>query len=591
MMVNGGLHDEHTQAQTSVILSKPLCADPTRYDYWWDQQGVSRASNISCMPMCTQGVTGRCLSAGDLSHSNFAGDHFFGTHLKETIDRGPRGMEQRDYMLPTAEIMGTARVIFDHFGPRPTFPILIEVQNPRLRILHCVASTGMVVLSVLLLIQPSSFSIATELGGGITASMMVHGAVHNEHTQAQTSALSLKPFCADPRRYDYWWDPQGVQTISNISCMPLCTHLVTGRCLSSGDLYHSNFAGDRFLGTHLQETIDRGPRGIEQRDYMLPTAEALNISVLFSYKMEVLAPWPIPARVVSGSVGESILTVVLDAQDRPWRIHRPNQKTVDFTLPELLELSGDRHLLDRLNVGAGENYLPGSEERAGPLTRLSGLAYDLHDEVTEQGEPARRSRTYHGISIRFRKFGHITAFQLSTLISSITSVFVLMGLPKKLVLAFMISCLGQLSNVYRNVIRRKFCLFNDIGGTAIRLIASSAAFVELDDTDGQGVSKARLAERLRVLFQQRGNDVASQDLHWMTEYCYRSVKGNNTENSIPSELLSILSSARSSTRGAAKMASQIATSNEPIDSDSFSSAYTAQEPITFMTLTQLFSSG
>jgi len=109
-----------------------------------------------------------------------------------------------------------------------------------------------------------------------------------------------------------------------------------------------------------------------------------------------------------------------------------------------------------------------------------------------------------------------------------TSIVVLLQIPLKVVLFFTLTCLGELSKLYKRVIIQNFDIEHETASMAVTLMSNSVTFLELSDCivgtqKFPGISKARMGERMKAALQQRRDVLNDSELQAFVACCFESL--------------------------------------------------------------------
>jgi len=236
-----------------------------------------------------------------------------------------------------------------------------------------------------------------------------------------------------------------------------------------------------------------------------------------------------------------------------------------FSLREVMALAGSANYLDTVPPESDPNEKDGAAYQHGPVGRICGGEITAHLQCTNKlwriarelnlegpvcylefeftqkgwtwledlvpvGIGSVRYRKSHGIRLRFQPAGQFHYVNLKAIILYFTSGLILLSLPMKFTLFILRhgDCLfGLLGRMYKRVIFEKFDLRDAIAGMAIRLVAGSVSFVELEDEahkDGMQCSgiipKVRITEQLSEVLRRRGAELDADQANELINFCH-----------------------------------------------------------------------
>jgi len=449
-----------------------------------------------------------------------------------------------------------------------SFEKRVEIQNPRLTAAYyfLLAATVLAILSKLA--YNREYAAQVQMGSYIRQTMWTV-----KPSRAKLEALweekQKEPLCANPERFDYWWDVEDQWKFENHSCLGLCP---AGQaridCISDMELDLLEGQAQVFILTQMQETnlqptaesIDTG----KTKNFFLPYTEAMGVGLTYSYDMPELRSKLMWDNRISRSAAsnENIFTVILDSNGKVWRELKPST-SVKLTIPEIFFLSGEPNILDEHQPSAGPNAKPGAQHVDGPIARLTGLevvidiecrrllfwrsesdwdgpvchmtvrrgrqlwsSAEQYDTFAMNG--GTRHRLYHGVRVRCRSHGVVEFIDFNSIFLNLVSIIVLMRIPKTIILVFACTFLGHVSKIYKDVIVEKFNLADEIGGITTRLMASGVSFVGLTDGAGKGISVHRVRERLRAALKHRRGTLDEDEVDHLVAFCFNSVKRHHS---------------------------------------------------------------
>lgn len=366
----------------------------------------------------------------------------------------------------------------------------------------------------------------------------------HQHINGQLCTASANEYRAGRRSY-------GNHTCTR-PCRPGETPL--HGCLSDRDAYTNEDASQVFLTTHMQEDIFHS-NSVERRSVFLPAAEGLDVMLRYKYHEPEGRIFQASGEVRSSDT--NVVTVLLRQDGTAMRKIVPGSQ-ISLTVPQLLEMAGLQGELDAAQAGFAANLASG----AAPIGRLTGLQLEvmlncygrlLMSSATTQpacyvrvvkssegwvsatqdlpgASGAVVRRELHGLRIRVRTGGYFTIFDATRTLQAVVVGLVILEIPAKLVLLFIMLCLGRLSSIYQDAIFRPFSLPQQVAGLSARLLTSAIAF-ERFGVDGRRATRERtlhkLFEAVRDHLPADGHAAASDDLLRFLDYSWETLAGTN----------------------------------------------------------------
>lgn len=315
-----------------------------------------------------------------------------------------------------------------------------------------------------------------------------------------------------------------------------------------------------------------------------------------------------------------VTTVLVNAGGKVARV-LPASPSIDISIWELLELTGNPDLLNGYRDLAGDNMMPGGRP-GGPSPRIAGMEiriviecfsppsvylsqFEIDDDVgdvacTMSPQLSSKAWTYwwqqqfvgagvryrytHGVRIRIETRGKFDFVDFNSIYLNCVSIMVLMALPGKVIYYLTMYGLGHMSSIYRRVICTDFDIIEQVAGMTTRLMANSTSFVHLQDIHGKdinhsGVSKHRMAERI-VRVMHKKHQLDEVEVSNFVQFCFDIMQTEEKETNLLRKASSFISQLKQSS------SSQSLT--EMINMDRFSNAVMSAEPISFDDVVDLF---
>jgi len=344
--------------------------------------------------------------------------------------------------------------------------------------------------------------------------------------------VNMSGVCKSLHDYEFQWDSTERYRYKNFTCLAPCSDQnVTSKCIDMSTIVQQKMHDRVFAITHAKERTITTQRNSD-KDYFFMGVEQAGVGLSYSFSVgpDVARP------KYDGSSTKNILTVVMKDK-KVVRTIEP-QKSIHFSIAELMELAGVEGFLDAENVDA--RVQQADNTLRGPIGRLSGLQLEFQldckndhsvkidkkwdasaicllevkrtpqewvysrrvDAVSVDG--SRILQDFHGVEVIGRTTCTLSGFDFLRTFTNLISLLVVIRIPKLLLRFFITSCLGPLSTMYSRSLLEDFDVVRECGRSILRMVRDSAAFVELaDQTDDYSMSKDRVAERLKVIFMNQ----------------------------------------------------------------------------------------
>jgi len=335
----------------------------------------------------------------------------------------------------------------------------------------------------------------------------------------------------------------------------------------------------------------------------------------FQYNFQLERALPLVSRLNSAQrdTGSEATaqTILLDSAGRPWKSFPPSS---DVVLSMQDVLSAVHGFPQHLHVGAGEVpweiFRDGLEliarvecyNDAGTLHRVADGKLDSLNIGREPmcllilsysrccADMASWSHDAGGdiivdraVTLRTRSTMSIMKFvDMSKIVACLTSMLVLLSLPRKFMRWFIATFLGQLSTLYGRVFEQVFDIQRETASMAILLMSNSVAFLELSDVDSHrdqlpGISLQRMTERMQQVMRQRRKDLDDSEVAAFVDCCYRSLIQDKGDESTVRKYEKFLPWHKSPT-----------VEKEMIDVDTFNNGCSFNSPVNLETAVRLF---
>jgi len=514
-----------------------------------------------------------------------------------------------------------------------------DIRNPRLLGLYYIVMLFMLTGFATFFFTSQQWAREVSAAGHVHVNMWVTG-IENP-TLLWTSWEKMRTqskICTAPTNYDYWWSSDTVHHYDDHICPPLCPAGPAFGCVSLLETFFQEDPSRLFIVTELQEAYLNESSsfvGFKPKNIFVPSAENLGIGL--QYRLSVPAPSTFSSsgstgaafkggkqQLVTGTSGMNITTIIVGAKGETWKTLGPSNQ-ITLTVPDLLTLAGNADALDTPLPAGGANMKPGALLRGGPIGRIMGMeltveidCYDgpqrgeqiqrsvgtqlvcylaVRDNFQSWSSQSRidlisgsgesRSRNYHGIRVKFESGGYLRFVSVAKILLNVTSALVLLSLPNRFVLFFATTCLGRLSEIYKEAIYERLDLKAEVGGITTRLMTSSAAFVQLGDVQvtpngGTGISRKRMGERLQEVLRKRSTTLDPHEVEQLVDYCFKSVTSGKKSRTAFQLIADEVSGLFKEEKETEMKVSQC------IDIDAFSVACTSNEKISLATVVDWF---
>lgn len=510
------------------------------------------------------------------------------------------------------------------------FPKMVEIANPRLIILYVFLQACTLAVLTWWFLSQRFYEKQVDIGSFISANMFVSDSdLSSTPFREQVRQLG-QTLCRRTGQYDYWHDPQGHNTFSNVTCaMPCNPKNPNPNCATTHDGYMTKGDSEVFVPTSRSRIFVSPSGRMTRRNQFIMTADAMTIHIGYFFDIPLYRPSGTPGvqRYV-GSSKTDMTTIIQDQRGATVREIPPGQP-IHFRVPELLALAGHEGLLDRPHLASDPNKRPGSSQEP-PIGRISGFellvnircegevgefSYGIRScsltvQKTENpwtfervlnsfgGAAEEKVIFYNGVRIRMRAEGRARHWDIGELISKVTTCLVLLTLPRRFVMALCTFMLGHLSAIYRQAVYDRFNLKDAIAGMSARLLVWNASFVDLVDKELsggiQGISKSRMHERLISLLKTRHSELDAGEIDRLCQFTHQAMLSLNTRPGSLQPLSSLEGGIREYTselglRFTEKPGkSQSEIEKDIINSDRFSVACTSNENLNFDAVVKLF---
>lgn len=470
---------------------------------------------------------------------------------------------------------------------------MVIIPNLRLKFLYNALIIGLLVLLTIRFIWTHQWALDVEIGKDIWAFMAATNAENYTHMMAVFEEQSNHETCRESDRFDFWRGTAENMKFVNYTCRPPCpVGVLTPYCVPSWEMakhFSSTGLGNSLLLVTQARTDVYEYEGDQlwQSNYLVPSVMGIGMAINYGFNVvmpDLFGHYPgnrkkatvirASSRKTTDEKEKKIATAVVGSNGEvayiiPWG------SDIHFTLPEMLEMAGAPDLLDRFMTQAGTNQHPEAYHPK-PHARLSGgeLIMDLkcydqvkHDAGEWEGDYLcylsfkigprvwlslntalftnfyRYETHLYGLHVAIVTSGTFEYVNLNRMMLEFTSILVLLGLPKQLVLFLMIYCLGHLSKIYKRVIYEDFPLRQTVAGVITRMIASTSMFTMLSDVEGEdddpyagGISKASVKRRLQTILRHRHVQISPQDMEKCVDFCFFMLyKGQNDNEDVQGE--------------------------------------------------------
>eukprot|EP00927_Polykrikos_kofoidii_P044211 TRINITY_DN38240_c0_g1_i1.p1 TRINITY_DN38240_c0_g1~~TRINITY_DN38240_c0_g1_i1.p1 ORF type:complete len:997 (-),score=130.80 TRINITY_DN38240_c0_g1_i1:50-2992(-) len=162
---------------------------------------------------------------------------------------------------------------------------------------------------------------------------------------------------------------------------------------------------------------------------------------------------------------------------------------------------------------------------------------ESEDIVGLQGETI--SLTLGAMQLIVSPSGSFRYIDPDKIYSYLTDAMVIMSIPKLLVVFFLTSCLGHLSVVYSNALRRDFCINWEVSSMASRLLATDSAFERIATVSKDGhalVTREAIETRLKAIMETVNVNhdepiLDAQELAVYANFVWKTINRKNSRGS------------------------------------------------------------
>jgi len=159
---------------------------------------------------------------------------------------------------------------------------------------------------------------------------------------------------------------------------------------------------------------------------------------------------------------------------------------------------------------------------------VASEAVDLGLELKEPENVKRFERTFVRV-VGKQGTSFFRAYDFNAIMLYLTSALVLLALPKRFITFFALNCLGQLSKIYRKVVRQDFGVRYACARAVLQSVSQLASFNELADCRGPdgtyfaGISKKHLRRCLQDVVRNRSDELDEKEVAVLAEFAYSQV--------------------------------------------------------------------
>lgn len=445
---------------------------------------------------------------------------------------------------------------------------------------------------------------------------------------ALLTAASEQEFCKKASSFEYWWDESSQFRYGPHSCVQPCGSPALAKpCIFAQEAFIQETPDQIFFATEFTEEVF----GVNasRKSYLVPFEDAMQVGISYFFEMDQPNAFSSSSNdaeeKTSYSSNLDILTVLVDSNHEQLRVFRPPQP-ITLNISDVLRLAG--RSLDDIQEQSGPNRRPDAVPpySKGPLTRISGVELkvvlscyrDVHNmpqtmdlewqgpvcqmsvestsawwvfaKKTENIDGTVRTRSFHGIRLRFVVTGSYIFLDINSILQSIVSVLVFVTIPQKVILFIMVWLLGHLSNIYRSMIYEEVDLLQQCTGMATRLLSMSAAFNELEDVDSgdrSGISRERLHSQLVEIMRHRSDVLDEAEIEGFV-YCIYHQMLTKRKNEKLEQQESNLNLVSQLMRQASRQLQTHRVEADLITIDDFSAAHASIERFSFQDCVKLF---
>jgi len=455
---------------------------------------------------------------------------------------------------------------------RVFFPKYVCINNPRLALLYyliVIIIMGIAVFTQVLNRTYVSYR-SVSANAYVTTWMLQRpfGEIY-----AASVADQQKPHCLNPGASDYEY---GIVDFTGIQCAPLCSASSTGTCITPGELYDVTYGSDIFIPTIFKEEYNG-----TARSYFVPAVENRSIAFTHSYMVEEVTDKLHESKEVrtghssdtTAEERDQLLTVLLDRDGKEARRWQPGE-VIEMNLADvfenalLIEFSADisRLQLDDKYTRVEEGIIDDLSD-SGVSVRVTGAEIFVDLEYTNEGSctggvgqasstpidqhngkvccmsikalrhwqtrridnvldinGVAKLRAYNGIHVSFRTSGRFSHYDPVAILSSVTTLLIWYQIPSFVILLIINSVLGKLSEVYSRVIYQSMTIKEAVTGLGTRLIGHSSAYLDNAETKSEGITKMRMVERFRLIFQD-SDELDDGEIVKLVDYIHNSMTG------------------------------------------------------------------
>jgi len=451
---------------------------------------------------------------------------------------------------------------------RLRFPKYVVLNNTRMRIIYNVTLTILLVLLVTMFFSMKMWSSANKVKEFVNIHSWIELQLQTTEMVHLWDQKATQPMCNSTKNglYNYQFDADGDWIYSNYSCPRICTSRpsVLG-CFLVDELIEKTDKA-MFFTTSVRESRIVNDSGVlpareQYFHYLFPFEDVYSLDFMFNFDVNgndlvSTRDLQFATNSLKGSSNLDTLLFVMDANGKIWRMYQPTPEGINLTVSNLLELSGQKQLLDSPQPDLGRNYLPNAQNPTGPVGRLTGVKIQsklkCYDPTTVPSQLKLKlqssnvnvctleliptgstwssqyakyplngnvaSRTHYGIFIEFASEADLRYYDIARAMDFLTTFIVLLTLPSAFCRFFLMHCLGHLSKIYSSACDEAFSISHNVACLAMNMIAASSTYRLIADSE-TGISLKQMEKLLHFTLSEN-KELDSQEIHAFCLFSY-----------------------------------------------------------------------
>jgi hypothetical protein len=370
-------------------------------------------------------------------------------------------------------------------------------------------------------------------------------------------------------------------------------------------------------------------------NFFIPFSEALSFRLVYSYRV-LKIPWHarndwegFPMDHFSSK--SNVITVITAGTAKKYVKTFQAGDEIILSVSGMLLALGES--LDAYRLEAGRNLAPEAAVRTGPLAWISGLDFEIHLECSETPQPGMvfnrhaldikgptcyanilsghkgwtrsnsridmrndgaRVRSFRGIRIKVDLQGAHRSVDINAIFLNLCASVVLLRIPFGILFIIGLWSLGHTSKIYRRAIYKDFDIAHEAGAMAVRVMSHAADYNQIREPKNCTITKDTMRLYFMDIMVRRGHQLDPRQIEHMVAFCLHTTNmKNKNESTIAAFLDDLFEGVQSIVVDIADLIKgnkSISHDELPygLDLNSFESACSSAEPISFENFSKLF---